>query len=84
MHLRRFWIEFDDPDRPINWRPKACGVTAFTMAEAWQRIRTEHSREAPLPPINRIIADVDVSTLDEKHVLPNMNPPSWRGIWHPR
>jgi hypothetical protein len=84
MHPRRFWIEFDYPDRPINWPPKECGVTAFTVEDALQLIRAAYHRDAHLPPISRIIEDVDVMSLDQKHVIPNMNPPSWRGIWYPR
>lgn len=34
-----------------------------------------------LPPIIKIIEDVDISTLDKNHVLPNMQPPFARGIW---
>ncbi len=36
----------------------------------------------PLPTVNRVIPDVDVSTLGE-HVLSNMEPPIWRGVWFP-
>jgi hypothetical protein len=27
---------------------------------------------------------VDVSALDSGHILPNIEPPNWRGIWFPR
>jgi hypothetical protein len=27
--------------------------------------------------------NVDVSTLDPGHVLPNMLPPNWRSVWYP-
>ena len=30
-----------------------------------------------------VIEDVDVTTLDANHVLPNMMPPSVRGVWYP-
>ena len=36
-----------------------------------------------LPCIRRIIPDVDVSTLDAGHILPDMAPPNRRGIWFP-
>jgi hypothetical protein len=28
--------------------------------------------------------DVDVQSLDQGHVIPNMHPPNWRGIWYPK
>jgi len=33
--------------------------------------------------VTDIIEDVDVSTLDANHVLPNMAPPNLRGVWFP-
>ena len=35
------------------------------------------------PPIESISEDVDISTLDEGHVRPNMGNPLRRGIWFP-
>jgi len=40
--------------------------------------------KGPLPfPVASSIEDVDIRTLDQGHVIPNMLPPSWRGIWFP-
>jgi hypothetical protein len=82
--LHRFWIEFVYPDRYIDWPPRADGVTAYTLDDALRLIGAEIFRDAPLPPIRAVIEDVDVTTLDEKHVISNMDPPNWRGIWYPR
>ena len=38
---------------------------------------------ATLPEIKNMIENVDVSTLDAGHVLPNMSPPNIRGVWFP-
>jgi hypothetical protein len=27
--------------------------------------------------------DVDIRALDQKHVQPNMETPTWRGVWFP-
>jgi len=45
-------------------------------------MRTRIFDGRPLPKVDRVIADVDVSTLGE-YVLANMEPPIWRGIWFP-
>jgi len=36
-----------------------------------------------MPEIKKVIENVDVSTLDAGHVLPNMSPPNIRGVWFP-
>ena len=83
--LRRFWIEFE----PCPTFGVGFGVTAIDVDDALGLI--EHWREElssrdiePLPPPTRVVEDVDVSTLDPGHVLNQMNPPIWRGVWYPR
>jgi len=34
-------------------------------------------------PIASSVEDVDVRTLDQGHVIPNMLPPDRRGVWYP-
>jgi hypothetical protein len=36
---------------------------------------------AAVPQPARVVEDVDVSTLDAGHVLPNMRAPNERGVW---
>jgi hypothetical protein len=59
------------------------GVTAYDYADALQILRWQAFDNNPLPPVASVIEDVDVSTLDAGHILPNMHPPNWRGIWFP-
>jgi hypothetical protein len=83
--LHRYWIEFDDgPD----WHANFYGVTAIDLDDAIRlidRFNQDWSSVpiSPVPPPRRVVEDVDVSTLDIGHVLPNMNPPIWRGVWFP-
>ena len=92
--LRRYWVEFDVPESRVSlsdetetvmrdWRLAACGVTAFTVDDALQMIRELLYRDEPMPPIRKVIEDVDITTLD-RHVRPNIGVPIWRGIWYPR
>jgi hypothetical protein len=37
-----------------------------------------------LPPVTKFIEDVDITTLDQNHVVPNMGIVVIRGIWFPR
>lgn len=34
--------------------------------------------------IKEIVPDVDIRTLDQRHVIPNMEVPVVRGVWFPR
>ena len=74
--LRRFWF------------PTATGfgfgVTARTRdeAEAMARQAAAQLRRAFEP--LKVVEDVDVRTLDEGHVVPNIGPVNFPGVWFPR
>ena len=85
MKLRRYWIKFQtEPDHSgLSWTRLGYGVTAYDYNDALQIIRWHVFDNEPLPPVASVIEDVDVSTLDAGHIVPNMHPPNWRGIWFP-
>ena len=61
------------------------GVTAPSEAEA--RVLAEEAAAWFLPSgahLTGMVADIDVSTLDAGHVLPNIGPSVVRGVWYPR
>ncbi len=91
--LTRYWITFDYPP-PLEaegfvvgewWRQIGFGVTAVDLDDAMAILRREWFERHDLdePPVREIVENVDVSELGE-HVLPNMAPPNWRGMWFPR
>jgi hypothetical protein len=77
--LHRFWFKFEGDDNSAL----GYGVTAWTEADAINILQAEVFGVKPLPPYS-IISDFDVSTLDPRHITPNMENPTWRGIWFPR
>lgn len=83
MALTRYWFEFDltleDP-HPIGVLI-GCGVTAHNYEDALVLLKQRVFTHDPLPTITRVVENVDVSTLDASHVLPNMGIPTERGIW---
>ena len=85
-NLVRFWIEFEHTmeDQPPPGTLIGVGVTAVDQEDALRLVAERVFKGDPLPPIKRLRADVDVSTLDEGHVIPNMEPPVRRGVWYPR
>ena len=81
--LVRYWFEFgsEDAGRPSHpW----VGVTAWTADDARHLLSEKLFNGEPLPPVVVFMQNVDVSTLDEKHVLPNIAPSNERGIWYPK
>jgi len=81
--LRRFWFRFENSGKPSPLN-LGCGVTACDYDDALRILIDRVFRENPVPRIETVIEDVDVSTLDQKHVLPNMEAPNERGVWFPR
>ena len=83
--LRRYWFEFDVPQRrheagtldgEDTFAVRACGVTAFTLDDAVGLLRERVFRDGPLPPVRVLIEDADLTDVD---MLAGV--PVWRGIW---
>jgi hypothetical protein len=47
-------------------------------------LREQVFRGEPMPEILEVSQDIDVSTLDSGHVLPNIGSVVNRGVWFPR
>jgi hypothetical protein len=95
--MRRFWFEFEAGtwaqleagERPTNGLGPASasggegvGVTGRDERECLEIVRAKIFDGRVLPTVDRVVPDVDVSTLGD-YVLRNMEPPIWRGIWFP-
>lgn len=83
--LVRFWInvEADSGPSSAHYSALGYGVTAYDRKDALDLLR-ERVFGGALPRIESLAENVDVSALDEGHILPNMEPPSFRGVWFPR
>jgi hypothetical protein len=82
---KRFWFEFDI-DSAFNFPPGigiGCGITAFDYDDAIKMMREKIFSEIKMPVIRREIENIDIRTLDQGKVIPNMKPPNQRGIWFP-
>jgi hypothetical protein len=86
MRLRRYWFRFDNaaPNQAASLSPLGYGVTAWTQEDALALLGAALFGGGSPAVIAEIITDVDVSALDSGHILPNIEPPHWRGIWFPR
>jgi hypothetical protein len=90
-HLHRYWFRWKahgnpgtDPVLSRVGADLGCGVTAVDAEDARNLISAIALDGSALPDIADVVEDVDVRTLDEGHVLPNMGDPTVRGVWYPR
>jgi len=83
LKLIRYWFRFKPFGKPAPLS-LGCGVTAESSAAAISIVQAQVFRGQPLPPVEEVVEDVDVSTLDQKHVLPNMESPLTKGVWFPK
>ena len=81
--LKRFWFKLSPlPPNPLNL---GCGITAYDYDDAVALLKERvFSRSGKSPEIISFVEDVDISSLDEKHVKPNMEVPVVRGVWFPK
>lgn len=71
--LVRFWFETSVG--------RGIGVTAYSLEDALSLIASDKSLAEQ--EIVSYVENIDVGTLDEGHILPNMGAPNFRGIWFP-
>ncbi len=77
--MERFWADTKRKAQPSPLN-LGIGVTAYSEADA-RTLIAEHFGDAEVERI-RIVSDL--SSLDQKHVLPNMGDHMLRGVWFPR
>lgn len=84
MKLTRYWFEFEGDlrDLPLGLG-LGCGITAYNNDDAIWILKQKVFKDKPVPTIKKLVENVDVSTLDAGHVLLNMLPTTWRGVWFP-
>lgn len=84
MAMKKYWFEFDFNEiSPSFGIRMGCGLTAYDYSDALNLLSNKVFKEKPLPNIIKTIENIDVSTLDPGHVLPNMLSPDKRGVWFP-
>ena len=83
-NLKIFWFEFEVVDRFKSLGiDLGCGVTAYNYNDAIFLLKECVFKDKSIFDIKKVTEDIDISTLDAGHVLPNMYTPSFRGVWYP-
>ena len=81
----RYWFKFrlKIEDNPPLGTLMGCGVTALSKEIAIDILKRKVFKSTKLPEIIECKENIDLSTLDENHVRPNMGNPVEPGIWFP-
>ena len=69
--------------QPIRRLTYGIGATGWDREDCLRMVQWHLLDGEELPPLKRVIEDVDVRTLDQSHVARNMGVCVWRGIWWP-
>jgi len=82
MMLIRYWFKFEQgAPSPLNL---GCGITAYDEADARAYLERDVFPIFGTRSIAAIEPDIDIQTLDQLHVMPNMRSPVIRGVWFPQ
>lgn len=73
--LHRYWFKTKEP--------LGFGVTAYSIEDARGLVDAAARSVGWSFEVVEIVADVDVRELDQNHVIPNLGPPNFRGVWLP-
>ena len=73
--LRRYWFKTKEH--------RGIGVTAYSVDDAKTLIDSAARRLGWDYEVLEVVEDVDVRDLDQDHVVPNIGPVNFRGVWYP-
>ncbi|MGI8669954.1 MAG: hypothetical protein ACR2J3_08950 [Aridibacter sp.] len=71
-NLRRFWFE--------TKQGFGLGITAYSLEDAELLIKRANLDNYE---VLEVIEDIDIQTLDQNHIIPNMGECNFRGVWFP-
>jgi hypothetical protein len=83
MNLKRYWFQFQKFASPSPLTLGA-GVTARSYDDALALLKDRVFAGEDVPQIVSVDENIDVSKLDDRHVLPNIGSILRRGIWFPQ
>ena len=73
--LKRYWFK--------TKKHFGIGVTAYSLDDAKSLAEEAAHYFGESYELLEIIENVDVQTLDQGHIIPNMGAPNFRGVWYP-
>lgn len=82
----RYWFKFNFSDYESEIPPGlfyGCGVTSYDYNHAISILREKVFRDQVFPHISECTENIDISTLDQGKIIPNMKVPIVIGVWFP-
>ncbi len=83
QELKRYWLEFDNREKLPTGLILGCGITAYNRDDVLLILKKNVFKKDSICNPILIIENVNISNLDQNHVIPNMLPSSNRGVWFP-
>ena len=81
----RYWFQFEIKstfELPAGLG-LGCGVTAYDYDDAIKLLDEKVFSVIKRPPFSKTVENIDIRTLDQGHIVPNMKSPEYRGVWFP-
>jgi hypothetical protein len=83
--MRRLWFIFKNGPATLTAVKYGCGVTAHDREDAEEILKETIFVGDVILPIEKCVEDIDISTLDSGHVIPNIGDNIFkRGVWFPQ
>ena len=83
-YLHRFWIEFKKPLPSLSLGlGLGCGVTAYNYADALKILKEKVFVGLEIWDVESVVVDIDIQTLNQGKIIPNMGLVTERGVWFP-
>ncbi len=80
----RYWFEFEKSDDIYLLGVQlGCGVTAYNYEDAQNILKEKIFKDKEIPATKKVTENIDIRELDQRHIIPNMWTPNFRGIWYP-
>ena len=80
--LRRFWLRLDPARQVAVGFQLGCGITALNREDALHLLRSVYPPRTEFVVLDWI-DDVEINSLEPRHVLPNIGDTTKRGVWFP-
>jgi hypothetical protein len=80
--LTRYWFAFVQSESPSALN-LGCGITAYDRSDAERMLHDTVFSIFAERVVAQVVENIDVTTLEKNHVLPNLGNPAVRGVWYP-
>lgn len=81
--LIRFWFTFEQSLALPPSLKLGCGITGYSYEDALTLLKQKVFKGNEEVNIKECIENINLIHLDSNHILPNILPPNFRGIWYP-